>query len=283
MPGRIVRRATYVREYHELTSKDGIPFVPAAVAKDLFFSGFYPALHRRVRRVFRSVRTRRPAGSHDHSDRPGAGLLFPVDLCGAVPASTVDGNSERAYGPGAERALVFQAKQCHNCHALGGAGGQCGPELDSVAAQLTTDQLIRQVIQGGGNMPAYGKNLSPRRPPRSWPFLRHFTRRDKRQRVRLPAPLRSGRTNRPPMSSEVHGGLHSWSLPIPVTLSLVAVAFVYLRAWHQSRKALPNLLSGWRLAAFLSGVLSLWAAAASPLATLDHQLLTIHMVQPFSL
>jgi ubiquinol-cytochrome c reductase cytochrome b subunit len=26
---------------------------------------------------------------------------------------------------------------------------------------LTQDQLIRQVIQGGGNMPAYGKNLSP--------------------------------------------------------------------------------------------------------------------------
>jgi ubiquinol-cytochrome c reductase cytochrome b subunit len=33
--------------------------------------------------------------------------------------------------------------------------------LDSVAARLTQDQLIRQVIQGGGNMPAYGKNLSP--------------------------------------------------------------------------------------------------------------------------
>ena len=26
---------------------------------------------------------------------------------------------------------------------------------------LTPDQLVRQVIQGGGNMPAYGKNLSP--------------------------------------------------------------------------------------------------------------------------
>ena len=27
--------------------------------------------------------------------------------------------------------------------------------------RLTRDQLIRQVIQGGGNMPAYGKNLNP--------------------------------------------------------------------------------------------------------------------------
>jgi len=58
-------------------------------------------------------------------------------------------------------ALVFQVKQCHNCHSLDGKGGQRGPALDKVAVRLTEDQLIRQVIQGGGNMPAYGKNLSP--------------------------------------------------------------------------------------------------------------------------
>src|SRR3989442_1566737 len=58
-------------------------------------------------------------------------------------------------------ALVFQVKQCRNCHSLGEKGGQRGPTLDSVAVRLTQDQLIRQVIQGGGNMPAYGKNLSP--------------------------------------------------------------------------------------------------------------------------
>ena len=58
-------------------------------------------------------------------------------------------------------ALVFQAKQCHNCHSLDGQGGQRGPALDQVALRMTTDQLVRQVIQGGGNMPAYGKNLSP--------------------------------------------------------------------------------------------------------------------------
>src|SRR6202140_2921625 len=40
MPGRIVRRATYMQEYHELTHKQGIPFVPQAVWKDIFFSGF---------------------------------------------------------------------------------------------------------------------------------------------------------------------------------------------------------------------------------------------------
>jgi ubiquinol-cytochrome c reductase cytochrome b subunit len=40
-------------------------------------------------------------------------------------------------------------------------GGQRGPALDTVATRLTEDQLIRQVLQGGGNMPAYGKTLSP--------------------------------------------------------------------------------------------------------------------------
>jgi len=58
-------------------------------------------------------------------------------------------------------AIVFQAKQCRNCHSIGGYGGQRGPTLDAVATRLTEDQLIRQVLQGGGNMPAYGKNLSP--------------------------------------------------------------------------------------------------------------------------
>src|SRR6202045_2691679 len=40
MPGRVVRKATYVREYHELTHRHGVPFVPNAVWKDIFFSGF---------------------------------------------------------------------------------------------------------------------------------------------------------------------------------------------------------------------------------------------------
>src|SRR5271163_2913069 len=40
MPGRVVRKATYIKEYHELTHKDGIPFVPGAIWKDMFFSAF---------------------------------------------------------------------------------------------------------------------------------------------------------------------------------------------------------------------------------------------------
>ena len=33
-------------------------------------------------------------------------------------------------------ALVFKAKQCHDCHALGETGGQRGPALDRVAVRL---------------------------------------------------------------------------------------------------------------------------------------------------
>ena len=81
------------------------------------------------------------------------------------------------------------------------------------------------------------------------------------------------------MSSGMHSGLHSWVPPVVVTLVLIVVALVYLRGWYQLRNALPHLVSAWRLAAFMSGVLSLWVAMASPLALLDHQLLTVHMVQ----
>jgi ubiquinol-cytochrome c reductase cytochrome b subunit len=60
-----------------------------------------------------------------------------------------------------EGALVLQNKQCRNCHSIGGAGGMRGPALDTVASHMTEDQIIRQVLQGGGNMPAYGNALNP--------------------------------------------------------------------------------------------------------------------------
>jgi len=74
-----------------------------------------------------------------------------------VPAKDLEGRSAVVR----QGALVFQNKQCRDCHALGDAGGRRGPALDDVATRLTKDQLFRQVLQGGGNMPAYGTNLSP--------------------------------------------------------------------------------------------------------------------------
>lgn len=58
-------------------------------------------------------------------------------------------------------AVVLQYKQCRNCHAIDDIGGKRGPDLATVGVRLTEPQLVRQVIQGGGNMPAYGKNLLP--------------------------------------------------------------------------------------------------------------------------
>src|SRR5271170_4968658 len=234
MPGRIVRRATYMQEYHELTHKDGIPFVPEAVWKDIFFSGFI-LLAIAVCAVH--VGPFGPSGQPDPTiiqtaPRPDFFFLWLYALLSLLPPSMetpalligpvialgvllglpfISGEGEKSwrrrpiavlmillvavalgtfthladYAPWSpvmdawsgvpipapylkgrsalerQGALVFQAKQCHNCHALDNRGGKRGPELDQVALRLTEDQLVRQVIQGGGNMPAYGKNLSP--------------------------------------------------------------------------------------------------------------------------
>src|SRR5208283_2868659 len=40
MPGRLVRRSTYLQEYSEMTHKDGMPFVPGAIWKDMIFASF---------------------------------------------------------------------------------------------------------------------------------------------------------------------------------------------------------------------------------------------------
>src|SRR5260370_37158405 len=74
-----------------------------------------------------------------------------------IPAKFVSGSTPLQI----QGALVFQSKQCHNCHALGEIGGKRGPALDAVAVRLTSDQIVHPVLQGGGNMPAYGKNLNP--------------------------------------------------------------------------------------------------------------------------
>jgi putative membrane protein len=77
-----------------------------------------------------------------------------------------------------------------------------------------------------------------------------------------------------------HAHMQSWSLTLVIGSMLVAgTALVYLRGWFSLRNAFPNLIPGWRLAAFMGGLLSVWAAVASPLATLDHQSLTIHMMK----
>ena len=234
MPGRIVRRATYIEEYRELTRRDGVPFVPDALWKDMIFSGFILLAVAVTAAWFGPIG---PGGEPDPTiiqTAPSPDFFFlwlyallsylppsaetPILLIGpaigivvllALPFFAGEGEKSwkrrpiavlvillAAVGLGTltslgghapwspvmnawsglpiptqylrdrtalERrgALVFQAKQCHNCHSLDEQGGKRGPALDQVALRLNEDQLIRQVIQGGGNMPAYGKNLSP--------------------------------------------------------------------------------------------------------------------------
>jgi ubiquinol-cytochrome c reductase cytochrome b subunit len=234
MPGRIVRRATYLEEYHELTHKDGVAFVPGAVWKDIVFSGFILLSIAFCAVYFGPFG---PGGQPDPTiiqtaPRPDFFFLWLYALLSFLPPSAetpilligpaigiaallalpfVAGEGEKSWKrrpiavltillvavalgtltnlaqhapwspvmdawsslpipsqylvgrTALERrgALVFQAKQCHNCHSLDEQGGKRGPALDRVALRLNEDQFIRQVIQGGGNMPAYGKNLSP--------------------------------------------------------------------------------------------------------------------------
>ena len=234
MPGRPVRRATYMAEYHKLAHDDGLPFFPGAFWKDLIFSGAIlgavavcaavfgpygptgfpdPTIIQTVPKpdfyflwlyavlAYLPPELETPfiltvpvlaiaflvalpfwAGEGEKSwhRRPvGVLVLTTVAVAFAVfthlgtytpwspimdawSSDTVPDKFLHDLSP-VERqgAVVFQAKQCRNCHALGHVGGQRGPALDDVSTRLTEDQLIRQVLQGGGNMPAYGKNLSP--------------------------------------------------------------------------------------------------------------------------
>jgi ubiquinol-cytochrome c reductase cytochrome b subunit len=95
-------------------------------------------------------------------------------------------------------AAVFQSKDCRNCHALNGVGGERGPDLTNVGTRLTRDQLIDQVSNGtpgGGNMPAYGKQLKPAEMTALAEFLSH--RRPKDQPPAKPTGGPTGEKDRP--------------------------------------------------------------------------------------
>jgi putative membrane protein len=61
--------------------------------------------------------------------------------------------------------------------------------------------------------------------------------------------------------------------------ALIFVSLVYLRRLLRLRRLDRENVGGWRAASFALGLLFIWIATASPLAALDHQMLTAHMVQ----
>jgi putative membrane protein len=81
------------------------------------------------------------------------------------------------------------------------------------------------------------------------------------------------------MPPAVKAVFQEWSIPVPVTLILVILAFVYSRGWLHLNRAFPDIFSVRQLGAFMAGLFALWSAIGSPLAAFDDALLSIHMVQ----
>lgn len=73
--------------------------------------------------------------------------------------------------------------------------------------------------------------------------------------------------------------MHDWSIPIPLTMLLALVVFFYVRGWLHLRKAFPQIITWRHMAVFIGGIIAILVAVASPLAALDEELLTVHMVQ----
>ena len=64
-----------------------------------------------------------------------------------------------------------------------------------------------------------------------------------------------------------------------ISASLIFVALVYVRGWLRVRRVNQDSVQAWRAGGFVLGLFLMWLAIASPLSSLDHEMLTAHMVQ----
>jgi putative membrane protein len=81
------------------------------------------------------------------------------------------------------------------------------------------------------------------------------------------------------MSPHLHATSGSGWFPISLLLALLLTEFLYLRGWFRLRSASAKLIPAWRVISFSLGLFLIWMAVGSPLAALDEQMLTVHMIQ----
>jgi mono/diheme cytochrome c family protein len=89
----------------------------------------------------------------------GAGCGGDEDSGAEEPPATTTATGGEG-GDAANGAQVFASAGCGGCHtfAAANATGSVGPDLDEV--DVTFDEVVEQVTNGGGAMPAFGDELS---------------------------------------------------------------------------------------------------------------------------
>ena len=233
-PGDPVRRATYDAEYAEIMRKEGVPFVPHAIGKDLIFAALVIVGILGAALIFGPKGPGGPPNPTlvDTNPRPDFYFLsifaawrccrigWKLSFCSlrrrcligfllALPFISGTGEKSAQRRPVAVLSVIFimlvigvltymgetspwsprmgawsgnaipvqyvkdrtpleltGASFCRTSNA--GTATRWAAKAASAALRwmrwrrgLTKDQMVRQVIQGGGNMPAYGKKLSP--------------------------------------------------------------------------------------------------------------------------
>jgi mono/diheme cytochrome c family protein len=91
------------------------------------------------------------------NDNGGGGGSSSTTSGGAAAPATTGSKAAQAQG-----AQVFASAGCDSCHTLkaAGASGNVGPNLDDLKPDRQT--VARQVTNGGGGMPAFKGQLSPK-------------------------------------------------------------------------------------------------------------------------
>ena len=77
----------------------------------------------------------------------------------------------------------------------------------------------------------------------------------------------------------LHHGASGSLDSVLLTLIIIFAALVYLRGWLRLRSTSYSIINGRHAFSFVAGLSLIWAAIASPIATLDHELLTVHMLK----